>query len=278
MTGGAFSSVFNTSALAVSGSPYTITYAYAGDTNFTATTDASQALTVNMAFPHFSGLAHPTIFYGAPTTTFSGSISLVPNGETVSITLDGVTHTATVTGGTFSSVFNTSALAVSGSPYTITYAYAGNTNFTATTDASQTLTVNMGGEIQGTLWNDANGNGIQQPGETPLVGRMVYVDTNGDGHWDTGEPYAMTDANGNYTISGRCAGDLQRAGGVAIGLGADEPQPGQRRGGCLRWPTTARGRSSSWTRPAGRNWSDLRRPTVHRGVACWPTTARACFT
>ena len=58
------------------------------------------------------------------------------------------------------------------------------------------------GEIQGTLWNDVNGNGVQDPGELPLVGRMVYLDTNGDGHWDTGEPYAMTDANGNYTITG----------------------------------------------------------------------------
>ncbi len=72
---------------------------------------------------------------GAASTTLSGDISLVPNGETVSITLNGVTQTATVTGGAFSSSFNTSALTAAGSPYTITYAYAGDANLAAVTDA-----------------------------------------------------------------------------------------------------------------------------------------------
>ncbi len=91
-------------------------------------TDTNQTVIVTaLAVPAFSGLSGPTITYGTATTTLSGTISLVPDGETVAITLDGVTQTATVTGGAFSSTFNTSALGVAGSPYTITYAYAGDT-------------------------------------------------------------------------------------------------------------------------------------------------------
>ena len=99
------------------------------------------------------------------------------------------------------------------------------------------------GEIQGTLWNDVNGNGVQDPGELPLVGRMVYLDTNGDGHWDTGEPYAMTDANGNYTITGVTPGTYSVQEALPSGWEQTSPSLGRRRGGCLRWPTTARGRS-----------------------------------
>ena len=66
--------------------------------------------------PVFNSLSSPTIVYGTATTTLAGAISQVPNGETVSITLDGVVQTAAVNNGAFSSSFNTSALGVSGSP------------------------------------------------------------------------------------------------------------------------------------------------------------------
>ena len=141
VSGGTFSSTFDTAALGVAGSPYTVTYAYAGDGNLLPVSDASQTLTVTKAMPAFSALSGPTIVYGTVSTTLSGSISLVPDGESVSITLDGVTQDATVAGGTFSSTFNTSALGVAGSPYTITYAYAGDANLESVSDTSQTVTV-----------------------------------------------------------------------------------------------------------------------------------------
>ncbi len=59
----------------------------------------------------------------------------MPDGETVSITLDGVTQTVTVTGGTFSTDFDTSALPVAGSPYTVTYATGGDANLAAASDS-----------------------------------------------------------------------------------------------------------------------------------------------
>ena len=70
----------------------------------------------------------------------SGSISLVPDNETVSITLNGVTQQATVTSGTFSSIFTTSALGVTGSPYTMTYSYGGDADLNGTI-ASELLKV-----------------------------------------------------------------------------------------------------------------------------------------
>src|SRR5205823_589224 len=56
--------------------------------------------------------------------------------------LHGVTQTATLNGnGDFSTTFNTAALGVAGSPYTITYSYAGDASFSPAGDSSTTLTV-----------------------------------------------------------------------------------------------------------------------------------------
>ena len=50
-----------------------------------------------------------------------------PDTESVQITLDGVTQPAAIgTGGAFSTTFDTSTLGASGSPYTISYSYAGD--------------------------------------------------------------------------------------------------------------------------------------------------------
>ena len=54
----------------------------------------------------------------------------------------------------------------------------------------------------GTKFNDLNANGVRDTGEPGLPNWKIYVDINGDSQWDTGEPYAMTDANGAYTITG----------------------------------------------------------------------------
>ncbi len=61
-------------------------------------------------------------------------------------------------------------------------------------------------QIQGTVWNDANGNGVKDTGEAGLANRTVYIDTNGNGQYDAGEPSQTTDANGTYTFSGLAAG------------------------------------------------------------------------
>ena len=52
-----------------------------------------------------------------------------------------MTQVATITGGTFTSSFTTSAMSVSGGPYVVAYSYAGDVNFTAASDESQCVTV-----------------------------------------------------------------------------------------------------------------------------------------
>ncbi|HEV8060141.1 MAG TPA: DUF4214 domain-containing protein, partial [Gemmataceae bacterium] len=108
------------------------------------TTAASFSLT-NLWTPTFGDLTSPTIVYGTPTTTLTGHIgsgTAYPTGSSVSITLDSVTQTALIDGsGNFSSTFTTASLGVAGSPYPVTYVFAGNATFTTATDSSTTLTV-----------------------------------------------------------------------------------------------------------------------------------------
>jgi hypothetical protein len=143
---GTFSSSFVTGSLEVAGSPYTITYEYAGSGSFSAAPDGTGTLTVNKATPAFSNLTSPTIAYGATPTSFSGKISagaLIPSGS-VSITLNGVTRSAAINSadGTFSSSFATNLLGVAGSPHSVAYQYTGDLNFNGAADGSGTLTVN----------------------------------------------------------------------------------------------------------------------------------------
>jgi len=92
----------------------------------------------------FSGLSDQSIAYGTSSLTVSGTLtdgSQVPQGETVAVTLNGVQQSAIInSAGAFSTTFDTSSLAVSGSPYTISYAYTSDGTF-ASASATSTLTV-----------------------------------------------------------------------------------------------------------------------------------------
>jgi hypothetical protein len=147
-TDGKFSSSFATGALGVAASPYTVTYKYAGGDDFNAVSpDGTGTLTVDKATPAFSDLSSPEIAYGQGPTAISGKVakgSLYPSGS-VTITLNGTSQQAAIDGstGAFSASFATSALPVSGSPYTIAYQYGGDANFKAASDGAGALTVNQ---------------------------------------------------------------------------------------------------------------------------------------
>jgi ELWxxDGT repeat protein len=56
-------------------------------------------------------------------------------------------------------------------------------------------------EVAGTLWHDANGNGVRDDGASDgLAGRTVFLDTDGDGVRDDGEQTMLTDAKGRYSF------------------------------------------------------------------------------
>ena len=56
--------------------------------------------------------------------------------------------------------------------------------------------------VTGTVWNDANGNGVMDSGESGLAGWTVYVDADNSGTLNGVEQQVTTDASGNYTLSG----------------------------------------------------------------------------
>ena len=63
------------------------------------------------------------------------------------------------------------------------------------------------GEIQGTIWNDLNGNGIRDPGEPGQSGVTVFLDLNQDGLLDPGEPSTLSGADGSYAFTGLIPGN-----------------------------------------------------------------------
>jgi hypothetical protein len=226
-----FSATFATGALTAAGSPYAIGFGYAGDTNF-APAAGQSTLTVNALTPGFSNLSSPTIVFGAASTTVSGHLGAgganVPAGESVSVTLGGVTQAAMLDASdNFSATFATGSLSVPGSPYTIDFSYAGDANFVGATGHS-TLTVGPASPsfshlapsaiivgaattvVTGHL--DGNADGLNVP-----AGEGVAVTLNGvtvpaalDGNDDLSATFAtgaLTIAGSPYTINFSYAGD-----------------------------------------------------------------------
>jgi YVTN family beta-propeller protein len=95
----------------------------------------------------FSGLtASQSIPAGTSSIMLGGVLGngtkFPPSGETVSITINGVTLPATIgSNGVFSLQFPTAGIPASPTPYPITYSYAGDSLLSAATDSSTKLTV-----------------------------------------------------------------------------------------------------------------------------------------
>jgi hypothetical protein len=65
------------------------------------------------------------------------------------------------------------------------------------------------GSISGQVFNDQNSNGRQDADEAGLSGWTVYLDLNGNGQLDSGEPSTTTDAAGTYQFTGLSPGTYQ---------------------------------------------------------------------
>ncbi|MBC7783793.1 MAG: hypothetical protein H7144_08125 [Burkholderiales bacterium] len=62
------------------------------------------------------------------------------------------------------------------------------------------------GYVAGLLFNDTNGNGVQNSNETVAVGRTVYIDVNNNNKLDSGEKSVLTDSAGKYKLANLAAG------------------------------------------------------------------------
>jgi hypothetical protein len=60
--------------------------------------------------------------------------------------------------------------------------------------------------VSGTIFNDANANGTKDTLEKGIANQRVFIDANFNGTWQAGEPFRMTDTNGNYSFVGVSAG------------------------------------------------------------------------
>ncbi len=61
------------------------------------------------------------------------------------------------------------------------------------------------------VWNDLDGDGVQDGGEPGLNGIVVYLDLNTSGSRDGGEPFATTNASGAYDITNLATGSYSVA-------------------------------------------------------------------
>lgn len=68
--------------------------------------------------------------------------------------------------------------------------------------------VPVDGSVSGSLWNDLDGDGSRSAAETGLAGWQVYVDSNGSGLQDAGEPSMLTDSEGAYSFAGIAYGNV----------------------------------------------------------------------
>jgi len=143
----------------------TAMYVHGSSTDYTFT-PTSGSWNISKVQPAFSGLANQAIIYGTSSITLTGVISAPgsvypPSGETVSIVFNGSTVPAMIgANGVFSATLDTHAVPVSPSAYSITYSYAGDSNFVAAPAASTTLSVKY---ATGGICDGEVGHQILQP-------------------------------------------------------------------------------------------------------------------
>jgi hypothetical protein len=80
------------------------------------------------------------------------------------------------------------------------------------------------GQISGQVFYDFNDNGSPDLGEAGVPGQTVYLDTNGNGALDRGEPTAVTDGGGNFSFTGLFPGTYRVRQVVPPGLVQMNPQ------------------------------------------------------
>jgi protocatechuate 3,4-dioxygenase beta subunit len=81
--------------------------------------------------------------------------------------------------------------------------------YSVTVTAGQTTTLNFAeaqASISGKVFNDANGDGVFDAGDTGSAGWGVFIDVNGSGTFGAGDTRVITDANGNFTFLGLAPG------------------------------------------------------------------------
>jgi hypothetical protein len=77
---------------------------------------------------------------------------------------------------------------------------------TATATGTILPAINLPGSISGTVFQDININGVQNPGEPGLAGQTLFLDLSGSGKLVAADPTTTTDSSGKYQFSGVSTG------------------------------------------------------------------------
>jgi Bacterial Ig-like domain (group 3)/Bacterial lectin/Concanavalin A-like lectin/glucanases superfamily/Galactose oxidase, central domain len=132
----------------LSANTYTITYSFAGDSNFGPASNSKTSLTISKITPNITKVvvAPSSIPAGPGSVSITGLVSqsgAIPTGY-VQAKINGITGSqfGLASDGTFKINYNTSALPGSSTPYTVEVDYLGDTNFNTQGDFSGRLTVN----------------------------------------------------------------------------------------------------------------------------------------
>ena len=64
----------------------------------------------------------------------------------------------------------------------------------------------LAANINGTVFDDLNGNGVRESGEPGLANQRVFIDVNFDGRFTSNEPSVLTSSSGAYTFANVPAG------------------------------------------------------------------------
>ena len=92
-------------------------------------------------------------------------------------------------------------------------------------------------EIRGQVFNDFDGDGVKDPGESGLADWTIYLDANQDGCLNDGERWTKTLGDGTYAFTGLAAAEVYAVGQVPA---TDWPQtvPGAAGSGALEYGET----------------------------------------
>jgi hypothetical protein len=132
----------------------------------------------------------PINLNGAPLSIINTAATAAGNTFTIVQATGGVT-------GTFAGLSEGATVTGSdGSKFTISYQGNGGKDVTLTETAGPAPV-----QISGKVFQDVNINGAQDASEPGIAGQTVFIDLNGSGVLQAGDPTATTDANGNYQLT-----------------------------------------------------------------------------
>jgi len=144
-------------------------WSFTGTGNYNSIGNTTITDTINTATPTISGVTNSqSISYGTASVTLGGTVSATgpvypANGETVSVTINGSTQNATISGGAghFAVSFPTATIPPSPTAYTIAYAYAGDANLNAAANNTGTTLTVTGISVPALFYTNSPGIGLR---------------------------------------------------------------------------------------------------------------------